>query len=98
MEKYVINKKMLRQLTVMNNHREPSQQVLDSLYAQMVLEVAIYQFQKSTVQLEIDAALIEGNKEHFATLVAKYNELVKKYQKGIHLTEQGFKYTLKFDE
>ncbi len=98
MEKYAINKKMLRQLTLMNNHKEPPQQVLDSLYAQMVLEVAIYQFQKSSIQSQIDFALATGNVRDFENHVVKYNELLAKYKKGIHLTEQGFTFTLNVEE
>lgn len=98
MEKYAINKKMIRQLALMNNHKEPSLQVLDSLYAQMVLEVAIYRFKKSKLLQAIDQALELKDKSNFNALVEKYNELLVTYKDGIHLSEQGFEYTLKLDE
>lgn len=98
MEKFAINKKMLRKLTLMNNHREPSLEIIDSLFAQMFLEVSIYRFQKSRVQEEIDKALVNGNKKHFMMLVEKYNELISKYKDGIHVSEQGFDFIISLDE
>jgi uncharacterized protein YpiB (UPF0302 family) len=98
MEKYLINKKMLRQVTLMNNHREPSVEILDSLVAQMVLELSIYRFVKSNLQKEIDSALETKDKTLFAKLVEKYNEILFKYKDGIKLSEQGFEYTLTLDE
>jgi uncharacterized protein YpiB (UPF0302 family) len=98
MEKYAINKKMLRQLTLMNNHREPSLEVIDSLFAQMFLELSIYQFQKLTLQKEIDTCLETGNKDEFIKLVVKYNEILAKYKDGIHLSAKGFEFTMELDE
>ncbi|MCT8139218.1 IDEAL domain-containing protein (plasmid) [Anaerobacillus sp. CMMVII] len=98
MEKFAINKKMLRQLTLMNNHREPSLEVIDSLLAQIFLEVSVYRFKRSSIQKEIDTALETGNKELFKVLATKYNEILSKYKDGIHVSEQGFEFTMNLDE
>ncbi|MFN7251698.1 MAG: IDEAL domain-containing protein [Anaerobacillus sp.] len=98
MEKFAINKKMLRKLTLMNNHREPSLEIIDSLFAQIVLELSIFQFQKAKLQTEIDTALKTGDKNLFTTLAQQYNEILHKYKDGIHVSAQGFEYTMEIDE
>ncbi len=98
MEKYAINKNMLRQLSLMKNHSGPSPQILDSLYAQMVLEVSIYQFQKSKFQKDIDHALEVGDKVQFKKLAEEYNEVLSTYKDGITCSEQGFEFTIQFEE
>ncbi len=98
MEKYAINKKMLRQLHLMNNHRKPSQEVLDSLIAQIFLELSIYNFHKTYLQSQIDNALKHRNKEEFNRLVEIYNTFIENYKDGIQLSEQGFTYTIELDE
>lgn len=98
MEKFAINKQMLRQLTLMNNHKEPSLEVIDSLCAQMFLELSIYRFQKSNFQKEIDKTLETGDHDQFKNLVQKYNELLMKYKDGIHVSEEGFNFTIILDE
>ncbi|OIJ10522.1 hypothetical protein BKP37_18485 [Anaerobacillus alkalilacustris] len=98
MEKFMINKKMLRKLSLMNNHREPSVEILDSLYAQVFLEVSIYRFQTSKLQKEIDHALKKGNKEEFGKLAEKYNEILFKYKDGIKFSKKGFELTIELEE
>lgn len=98
MEKYAINKKVLKQLSLLNNHKEPSVEILDSLYAQMILEISIFQFQKSKFQEEIDGTLINGDKELFATLAKKYNELLASYKDGVTFSEEGIEFTINFED
>ncbi|WNF35860.1 IDEAL domain-containing protein [Bacillaceae bacterium IKA-2] len=98
MEKYVINKKVLKQLSLLNNHREPSVEILDSLYAQMILEASIFQFQKSKLQEDIDGTLKDGDKELFVTLVKRYNGLLANYKDGVTFSEEGIEFTIKFED
>lgn len=98
MEKYTINKRVLRQLSLLSNQSEPSIKILDSLYAQMVLEVSIFQFQKSKFQKEIDEALKAGDKGLFTVLANGYNEMLVKYKDGITSSEAGFEFTIKLEE
>lgn len=98
MEKYAINKKVLKQLSLLNNHKDPSVEILDSLYAQMILEISIFQFQKSKLQEEIDGTLINGDKELFATLAKKYNELLANYKDGVTFSEEGIEFTINFED
>lgn len=98
MEKFATNKKLLRQLTLMNNHKEPSGEVLDSLFAQMFLEISVYQNNKVRIEKEIDHVLEKGNKEKFATLAKEYNELMKKYKDGITVFEKDFEFTIDVEE
>lgn len=98
MEKYAINKKVLKQLSLLNNHREPSVEILDSLYAQMILEVSIFHFQKSKLQEEIDETLINGDKELFSKLVKRYNEMLANYKDGVTFSEEGIEFTINFED
>ncbi|ANB59941.1 IDEAL domain-containing protein [Anoxybacteroides amylolyticum] len=47
--------------------------------AQMILEQAIFLYQKNKLMEKIDEALVTKNKELFLELSAQYNELLKKY-------------------
>ncbi|GGJ74593.1 uncharacterized protein YpiB (UPF0302 family) [Anoxybacillus voinovskiensis] len=47
--------------------------------AQMILEQAIFLYQKNKLMEKIDEALATKNKELFLELSAQYNELLKKY-------------------
>ena len=98
MEKYAINKNMLRQLSLMKNHSGPSAEILDSLYAQMVIEVSVYQYQKSSIQKEVDYTLEIGDKAQFEKLTEKYNTFLAKYKDGITCQEQGFEFTIQLEE
>jgi uncharacterized protein YpiB (UPF0302 family) len=47
--------------------------------AQMILEQAIFHYQKNKLMEKIDEALAARNKALFLELSAQYNELLKKY-------------------
>ncbi|MBB5323876.1 uncharacterized protein YpiB (UPF0302 family) [Anoxybacillus tepidamans] len=47
--------------------------------AQMILEQAIFLYQKNKLMEKIDEALATRNKELFLELSTQYNELLKKY-------------------
>ncbi|MGP7815825.1 IDEAL domain-containing protein [Niallia sp. 01092] len=65
MEKYLLN---APQQSVGN--------VMDSLFAEMVLEKALYEFRKTTIEKQIDATLIKGDKKEFMRLSNELNELL----------------------
>lgn len=61
---------------LLNAPKQSVGNVVDSLFAEMVLEKALYEFRKATLQKEIDATLINGNKDEFMRLSSELNELI----------------------
>ncbi|SFE71777.1 IDEAL domain-containing protein [Alteribacillus iranensis] len=78
------------------NGRRPSRQVLQSLYAQMTMEYAVFEFNKKRLQRMIDEALDQENPDQFEELTAEYNALIEEYQDGKTITEQGYEIELDF--
>jgi uncharacterized protein YpiB (UPF0302 family) len=74
----IINKKTRSCLPLKNYYLNPPQQpevsALDELFAEMVLETALLQFQKRKILQEIDLALKDNNKDDFLRLT---EELIK---------------------
>ncbi|MDA3129234.1 IDEAL domain-containing protein [Aliibacillus thermotolerans] len=77
--------------------RRPSRQVLQSLYAQMTMEYAVFQFNKERLQRMIDEALDKKDLEQFQELTEEYNMLIGEYKNGKVISEQGYEIELDFD-
>ncbi|MGY4689452.1 IDEAL domain-containing protein [Salibacterium sp. K-3] len=76
--------------------KRPSRQVLQSLYAQMMMEYAVYHFNKERLQCMIDEALDAKDPELFQELTAHYNALIGEYKHGKSISEQGYELELDF--
>ncbi|MFZ4450510.1 IDEAL domain-containing protein [Salibacterium aidingense] len=76
--------------------KRPSRQVLQSLYAQMMMEYAVYHFNKERLQQLIDEALDEKDPVLFQELTAHYNALIGEYSQGKIISEQGYELELDF--
>ncbi len=76
--------------------RRPSRQVLQSLYAQMTMEYAVYSFNKERLQRMIDKALDQKDPESFQALTNQYNALIGEYKFGKVISEQGYEIELDF--
>lgn len=48
-----------------------------SLYAKLVTDEAIYDWKKEKLQLQIDEALLQGDREAFYSLTDEYNQLIR---------------------
>lgn len=79
------------------NGRRPSRQVLQSLYAQMTMEYAVFKFNKERLQRMIDESLDQDDPQQFEELTAEYTTLIEEYQDGKTITEQGYEIELEFD-
>ena len=60
---------------LLNAPKQSVENVVDSLFAEMVLEKALYDFRKASLKEQIDQSLITGNKELFYVLTEELNEL-----------------------
>ncbi|KLV25095.1 IDEAL domain-containing protein [Niallia circulans] len=63
---------------LLNAPKQSVGNVVDSLFAEMVLEKALYDFRKATLKRQIDETLIAGDKELFYRLTEELNQLTAK--------------------
>ncbi len=61
---------------LLNAPQQSEGNVVDSLLAEMVLEKALYNFQKRTLEKQIDETLIAGDKSEFLRLTEELNKLI----------------------
>ncbi|CAI9392091.1 IDEAL domain-containing protein [Niallia sp. Sow4_A1] len=60
---------------LLNAPKQSVGNVVDSLFAEMVLEKALYDFRKAELKKQIDKTLIAGDKEQFYRLTEELKEL-----------------------
>ncbi|OLO40588.1 hypothetical protein BTR23_06270 [Alkalihalophilus pseudofirmus] len=96
MNKFAIDKKLMKQLAAIRNKKKPSEEILNSLYAQAMLEYSIYEYQKNEICKQIDDALEENNEQRFFVLSTQYNELLDRYRPGKMLFEKGYELDIQF--
>lgn len=60
---------------LLNAPKQSVGNVVDSLFAEMVLEKALYDFRKTELKKQIDETLIAGDKEKFYRLTEELIEL-----------------------
>ncbi|WP_312095763.1 IDEAL domain-containing protein [Niallia sp.] len=60
---------------LLNAPKQSVGNVVDSLFAEMVLEKALYDFRKAELKKQIDETLIAGNKEQFYRLTEELKQL-----------------------
>lgn len=76
--------------------RRPSRQVLQSLYAQMTLEYALFDSNYDRLRRLIDDSLDQKDAHQFKILTDQYNELIHEYKHGKIIQEQGYELELDF--
>ncbi|HEO8419056.1 IDEAL domain-containing protein [Niallia sp. FSL W8-0635] len=60
---------------LLNAPKQSVGNVVDSLFAEMVLEKALYDFRKAELKKQIDETLIAGDKEKFYHLTEELKQL-----------------------
>ncbi|EOR22768.1 IDEAL domain-containing protein [Niallia alba] len=60
---------------LLNAPKQSVGNVVDSLFAEMVLEKALYDFRKAELKRQIDETLIAGDRELFYRLTEELNQL-----------------------
>lgn len=70
------NKGLIRmEKYLLNAPKQSVGNVVDSLFAEMVLEKALYDFRKAELKRQIDETLIAGDRELFYRLTEELNQL-----------------------
>lgn len=75
--------------SVVANTNELSQDVLQSLYAQLMLEYSLFKRKKEQYKERIDQALATKNRLEFYSLTNQYKDFLDEHLEGIFLYEQG---------
>lgn len=60
---------------LLNAPKQSVGNVIDSLFAEMVLEKALYEFRVEKIKSQIDETLISGNKDAFLQLTNELKEI-----------------------
>ncbi|MDT8859580.1 IDEAL domain-containing protein [Alkalihalobacillus sp. MEB130] len=85
-----------RQLHVIKSLQSRSDDTVQSLYAQAILEYSIYQFKKTKLIEMIDDALKEKNEAKFYEITTEYKQWIESHKKGKTVKEDGFELHLQF--
>ncbi|WP_026675480.1 IDEAL domain-containing protein [Alkalihalobacterium bogoriense] len=92
------SERILKQLALIQNDQHTPLRTIFSLYAQAIIELSLYHWQKERFLKDIDEALEKKNKEMFMTVTTKYNRFLEQYKDGKVLEERGLQWKIKFEE
>ncbi|MDZ5783690.1 IDEAL domain-containing protein [Marinococcus luteus] len=87
----------MKKVKPIQNGRRPSRQILQSLYAQMMMEYAVFEFNRERLLQKIDDSLDMHDEKAFQEWTEAYKELMSEYKDGKVLFEQGYKLELEFE-
>jgi uncharacterized protein YpiB (UPF0302 family) len=76
--------------------KEPTEEVLNSLYATIFLEHSVFTGNKRAIEEEIELSLEQKDEDAFMKLTERYKEFMASYEKGLTITEQGFEFLVFF--
>ncbi|SDI55841.1 IDEAL domain-containing protein [Natribacillus halophilus] len=82
---------------IRKGYRAP-RQVLQALYARMMLEYSVYEFTKARFKRLIDEALDARDKKRFDMLSQQYNEWLAQYRSGCTVSEHGYEMECNFED
>ncbi len=94
MKDFISEQKVMSQLELLKKYQSPSEQVMDSLYAQVLIESLLFRMRKQQLQQKIDDALDKLDKPGFNLLVKQYNNLLTEYKEGKAIEIQGMSFIL----
>ncbi|TPE69651.1 IDEAL domain-containing protein [Halalkalibacterium halodurans] len=92
---FAMERQALRQLRKLRVEKRP-ESVLQSLYAQAILEYAIFAYRKKEIDEAIDQALEKRDQDAFMSLTNKRQVFIDEYKNGKIVEEQGHKLQLLF--
>ncbi|WP_017726840.1 IDEAL domain-containing protein [Halalkalibacterium ligniniphilum] len=90
------DKGALRQLQNLTNVGKRPDSIVQSLYAQAILEYAIFNHRRDRIEKAIDRALEEKKKEDFLFHTNELHQLYKEYRHGKVVSERGQQIHLTF--
>jgi uncharacterized protein YpiB (UPF0302 family) len=79
------------------NPNEFTEDMIQSLYAQIFLRYSLYSEEKKRLQQEIDDTLERGDRIHFYAKTNQYLDFLHHYENGILLYEQGLEFRVYFE-
>ncbi|WP_227936768.1 IDEAL domain-containing protein [Alkalihalobacillus deserti] len=94
---FAMDPSVTRQLKVIRSLQTRSEDTVQSLYAQAVLEYSLYHHNKTTLYNLIDEALSKKDKALFEKTLFEYNQLIELHREGKTVSEDGFELFLHFE-
>ncbi|GAE26336.1 hypothetical protein JCM9140_2387 [Halalkalibacter wakoensis JCM 9140] len=95
--KFVMNPKVEKQLNIIQQLQTQSENTVQSLYAQAIIEYSLYHFKKDKLQHLLDEALRERDKMKFYQLSLEYTQWLDAHKEGKMVREDGFELLLTFE-
>jgi uncharacterized protein YpiB (UPF0302 family) len=93
---FAMNPSVTRQLKVIRSLQARSEDTVQSLYAQAVLEYSLYYYKKEKIYNLVDEALETRDKALFMELSKQYKQLLEAHSEGKTVSEDGFELYLHF--
>lgn len=94
---FAMDPNVTRQLKVIRSLQARSEDTVQSLYAQAVLEYSLYHYNKTMLYNLIDEALSNRDKALFEKTVLQFNQLIESHREGKTVSENGFELYLHFE-
>ncbi|WP_018921563.1 IDEAL domain-containing protein [Salsuginibacillus kocurii] len=89
-------KHLLKKLKSVQQGQRPPRQVLQSLYARMMMEYSSYENNKARLEALINSALDNRDEEKFYKYTTIYNDWLRNFENGKIISEQGYDLELTF--
>jgi uncharacterized protein YpiB (UPF0302 family) len=76
--------------------KEPTEEVLNALYATIFLEHCVFTSNKKAIEQSIEKALDERDKDAFIKYTDELNSFMSNYENGLKIVENGFEFLVFF--
>ncbi|MCL7748157.1 IDEAL domain-containing protein [Halalkalibacter alkaliphilus] len=94
---FAMDPRVTKQLRVIKSLQSRSEDTVQSLYAQAVIEYSLYHFKKEHLKGLIDKALSQKDEKQFHQLTTEYNQWIQSHSEGKTVKDNGFELHLTFE-
>ncbi|WP_332689388.1 IDEAL domain-containing protein [Halalkalibacter lacteus] len=94
---FAMDPKIKKQLNVIKSLQARSEDTVQALYAQAILEYSLYHYRKDDLHDRIDQALINKNETQFNKYALEYRQWIESHREGKTVVEDGFELYLTFE-
>ncbi|KHF38381.1 IDEAL domain-containing protein [Halalkalibacter okhensis] len=94
---FAMDPRVTKQLRVIKSLQSRSEDTVQSLYAQAIIEYSLYHFKKERLKKLIDKALYERDEGQFQKWATEYKQWIDSHGEGKTVREDGFELYLTFE-
>jgi uncharacterized protein YpiB (UPF0302 family) len=94
---FAMDPRIKKQLKVIKSLQTRSEDTVQALYAQAILEYSLYHYRKNDLKERIDQALLKKDEAQFNKYALEYNQWVESHREGKTVIEDGFELYLTFE-